>query len=192
MNAEGRAARQESGKSVVNAFRLQPYEDGLGGVDHQGGVLRLLPSRGATGLALCGTLFSLLAVLAGISLEIVLAVPVGIALAVPSGRYLFCRVVAAESTITVVNKWQRYTVSADDVVAAVVEDFRPRLGFMPFSGPTTLWPRRLSACFLTLRDGRRIRCDALVGLMSGALAPHPTIIETKAAILQRWIEAVRP
>ena len=186
-----RRIQQEAGRSVVNAFRLQPYEHGIGGVDHRDGVLRLLPSRGATGLALYGTLFSLLAVFAGIALEIVLAVPIGIALGVPSVRYLFCRVVAAEATITVVNKWQRYTVPLDGVVAAVVEDFRPSLGFLPFSGPTTLWPRRLAACFLTLRDGRRIRCDALVGLITDGLAPNPTIIETKAAILRRWIEATQ-
>lgn len=175
----------------MNAFCLQPYEHGIGGVHHRDGVLRLRPTRGATGLALYGTVFSLLAVLAGIALEIVLAVPIGIALGVPSVRYLFCRLVAAGATITVVNKWQRHTVLVDDVVTAVVEDFRPRLGFMPFSGPTTLWPRRLAACFLTLRDGRRIRCDALVGLMTDGLAPYPTIIETKAAILRRWVEAAR-
>ena len=141
-------------------------------------------------MALSGTVFALLLVVAGVSLGIVWYLLAGI-VAPPSARYLFCRVVAAEATITVVNKWQRYTVRIEDVVGAVVEDFRPLLGFMPFSGPTTLWPRRLAACILILRDGSRIRCDALVGLMSDGLAPHPTVIERKVAILHRWLEAVR-
>ncbi len=89
------------------------------------------------------------------------------------------------------NKWARYKVSVEDVVRAEVKEFRPALGFMPFTGPTTVWPPTLGACYLALRDGRFIRCDALVGLMPDDAFGSPSVIETKADILQRWIEAAQ-
>ena len=112
-------------------------------------------------------------------------------MAVPTAPYLRSRVVADDRSIDVVNKWRRDKVGTADVMRVKVGDFHPGLGFMPFSGPTTVWPRTLAACYLTLRDGRVVRCDALVGFQAQDAFGHPTPVEAKAGILQRWVEAAR-
>lgn len=175
----------------MNDFGLKPYEDGLGGVRHRNGVLRLRPSRGATGLALFGLVVAGFLIVAASIAGTIFFAGLGAAIAVPTVLHLRCRLVAADGEIAVFNKWGRYKVAVEDVVRAEVEKFRPALGFMPFSGPTTVWPRTLAACYLALRDGRVIRCDALVGFMPNDALGPPSVIETKADILRRWIEAAR-
>ena len=173
----------------VNGFQLKPYEDGLGGVRHQNGVLCLRPSTGALGLALFGLVLAGFLIVAAIIAGSIFFAGLWAAMAVPTVLYLPCRVVAGDGEIAVFNKWSRYKVSIEDVVGARVEEFRPALGFMPFSGPTTVWPRTLAACYVTLRDGRSIRCDSLIGLSPNDAFGPPSVIETKADILRRWIEA---
>lgn len=104
-------------------------------------------------------------------------------------RHLVCRVEAADRSIDVVNKWSRRTVPAADVQAVIIEEYQPGLGFLPFAGPTTIWPRTFDAGTLRLRDGTLIRCDALVGMPRGEKDELPTPIEKKVEILRRWVAA---
>ena len=186
-----KVARRNGEATPVNDFRLERYEDGLGGVRYRRGVLLLGPSRGAIGLALSGVVFAGLLIAAGIALGVIFFAGVGAAIAVPTAPYLRSRVVATDRRMDVVNKWRRYQIARADVVHVKVEEFRPALGFMPFSGPTTVWPRTLAACYLTLRDRGVVRCDALVGFLPQDAFGHPSPVEAKAAILQRWIEAAQ-
>ena len=142
-------------------------------------------------MALIGVYLAGLFITAGIAIPVIFFAGLGAAIAVPTVPYLRSRVVAADSRIAVVNKWRRYKIGTKDIVRVKVEECHPALGFMPFSGPTTVWPRTLAACYLTLRDGTVARCDALVGFLPSDAFGSPSPVEIKAAILQRWIQAAR-
>ncbi len=172
----------------VSRFRLEPYEDLLGGVRFRDGTLRLGPTTGAIALTGLQLAFGLLCVALGIATANPLFL-FGAAPALWTLRYLRCRVVATDGSIVVVNKWHRRSLSIDEVEATAIEAFQPGLGFLPFVGLGNLWPRRLVACWLILRTGPPVRCDALVGLPAERRPLAPTPIEAKHAILERWIRA---
>lgn len=175
----------------MSGFRLEPYEDVLGGVRHRDGALRLRPSTGAFALVGLDLAVGTALVVLGVAARSLFFLLAAVVQTLYSLRYLRCRVVATGRSILVVNKWHRYSLSIGDITAAQIEDFEPGLGFMPFAAFNTLWPRSFEACWLIRSSGPPVRCDALVGMPGEANPLAPTPVEAKQAILQRWIVAAR-
>ena len=170
-------------------FALPPYEDVIGGVRWYGGRLRLRSTIGAAVLSIYGLVVAALVVILGVGEAAYLAIAVAVVMVAITVRHLVCRVEAADETIAVVNKWSRRTVPVADVQAVIIEECRPGLGFSPFAGPATIWPRTFDAGTLRLRDGTLIRRDALVGMPRGERDELPTPIKKKVEILRRWVAA---
>lgn len=138
-------------------FALRPYEDVIGGVRWNDGQLRLRSTTGAAALSIYGLIIAALVVILGIGEADYVAIALAVVMVAITVRHLVCRVEAADGSIEVVNKWSRRTVPAADVQAVIIEEYQPGLGFLPFSGPTTVWPRTFDAGTLRLRDGTRAR-----------------------------------
>ena len=188
-NGESTGQGHQRHTRQVSDFRLKPYEDVMGGVRYGNGRLRLKPSGAAEALDLYGLAVTLiLGVLAVMTMNVVLGLAV-VPTAVLSCRFLRCRVTAGDHKITVTNKWRQRCVEVAEVAEAKIQTFRPGWGFLPFAGPTTIWPRTFSAGVLVLRDGTEVRADALVGLPRSRGDTIATPVEAKVGILQRWIEA---
>ena len=174
----------------MSAFGLMPYENLVPGVRYRDDVLRLRPTWAATTLDLYGAALGLVFSAVAIATRNPIVAIAGATSFVLSLPYLRCRFVAEDRRVLVINKWRTSTVDVADIETARVQEFQPSW-FLPFRDPLTIWPRTLTGCWLILRDGSRIRCDALVGLPRDSRSMGPGPVEVKAAILERWINSAR-